>query len=75
LNKSVRLTNDVNFTLHITVTNLLNHPVWALGPASSGVGLNFLQDANITSTTFGPTLQPQNNASARQLYVRAELSF
>ena len=43
LNKSFRVTNDVKFTLHITATNLLNHPVWALGPAVSGVGLNFLQ--------------------------------
>jgi Carboxypeptidase regulatory-like domain len=75
LNKSVRLTNDVKLTLHITATNLLNHPVWALGGATGGVGLNFLQDANITSTTFGQSLQPQNNANARQLYARVELSF
>jgi hypothetical protein len=75
LNKSVRITNDVKFTLHVTATNLLNHPVWALGPLVSGVGLNFTQDANITSTTFGQSLQPQNNNNARQLYVRGEISF
>jgi hypothetical protein len=76
LNKSFRVTNDTRFTLHITATNLLNHPVWALGPAITGVGLNFpVLDANITSTTFGQSLQPQNNANARQLYVRAEFSF
>ena len=69
------MTNSLRFTLHITATNVLNHPVWALGPAVSGVGLNFLQDANITSTAFGQSLQPQNNANARQLYIRAEISF
>jgi hypothetical protein len=78
LNKSMRLTEDVKLTLHITATNILNHPVWALGPqvAGTGVGVNFPQmEANITSTTFGQSLQPQNNANARQLYVRAEISF
>jgi hypothetical protein len=76
LNKSVQLTNDVKFTLHITATNILNHPVWALGPAVTGVGINFpQQEANINSTTFGQSLQPQNNGNARQLYVRAEISF
>jgi hypothetical protein len=37
--------------------------------------LSFLNDADITSQTFGQTLQPANNASARQFYVRGEISF
>jgi hypothetical protein len=78
LNKSMRLTDGVKLTLHVTATNILNHPVWALGPqvVGTGVGLNFPQmDANITNTTFGQSLQPQNNNNARQFYLRAEISF
>jgi len=67
LNKSVQLTpNGVWLTLHITATNVMNHPVW-------GTGLGFIQDANITSTTFGQTVQPANGA--RQLYIRTEIKF
>jgi hypothetical protein len=74
LNKSVQLTsNGVLLTLHITAQNVLNHPVWATGPASGGIGLNFLNDASITSTTFGQVAQPLN--AARNLYIRTEIKF
>jgi len=67
LNKSVQLSpNGVMLTLHVTATNVFNHPVW-------GTGLGFLTDANITSTTFGQTTGPANGA--RQMYVRMEVKF
>jgi hypothetical protein len=38
--------------------------------------LSFLNDADITSTTFGQTLQPATTSvSARQFYIRGEISF
>jgi len=52
-------------TLHITATNVLNHPVW-------GTGLGFLTDANITSTTFGQTTAP---ISKRSESPRADCTF
>jgi hypothetical protein len=67
INKSFFITpNGVSMTIHVTSRNLLNHPVW-------GVGLNALQDANITSTTFGQTTQPWN--SARSFHIRTEIKF
>jgi hypothetical protein len=75
MNKTVSLTSNggVQMTLHITATNVLNHPVWGIGPASGGIGLNFLNDANITSTTFGQTPQPANGS--RGLHIRTEIKF
>jgi hypothetical protein len=77
LSKRVALTQRVALTLFATATNVLNHPVWGTGPIppNTGVGLNFLTDANITSATFGQTLQPSNNGNARQFYVRGQISF
>jgi hypothetical protein len=74
MNKTVALTsNGLLMTLHITATNVLNHPVWGIGPNVGGAGLNFLNDANITSTTFGQTPQPANGA--RGLHIRTEIKF
>jgi hypothetical protein len=74
MNKTIALTpNGLLMTLHITATNVLNHPVWGIGNASGGIGLNFLNDANITSTTFGQTPQPANGA--RGLHIRTEIKF
>jgi hypothetical protein len=67
LNKSIPLSsNGVTLTLNITARNVLNHPVW-------GTGLGALTDANITSTTFGQTAQPLNNA--RSFFIRSEIRF
>ena len=59
----------------VNVLNALNHPVWSTGPipAAGGPGLNFINDANITSTTFGQVAQPLN--SARRVIIRAEVQF
>jgi len=69
LNKSVPLTsNGVMLTIHLNVLNALNHPVW-------GTGLGFLNDANITSQTFGQTSSPLNNATPRRIVIRSEIKF
>jgi len=73
ISKQARIVGAATLVVHLTATNVLNRPMWGIGPAVSGVGLNFLQDANITSTTFGQSVQPINGT--RQLYVRAELRF
>jgi hypothetical protein len=76
LSKRVNITGRVAFTFTAVATNVLNHPVWATGPQSGGIGLNFITDADITSTTFGQVVQPSTtNVSARQFYLRAEVSF
>ena len=67
LNKAVTVApNGVVLAIQLGATNVLNHPVW-------GTGLGFLQDASVTSTTFGQTTGPQNGA--RQMYIRAEIRF
>jgi hypothetical protein len=76
LNKSVPLTGGgTKLLIHLNVLNALNHPVWSTGPipAAGGPGLNFINDANITSTTFGQVAQPLN--SARRVIIRAEVQF
>jgi hypothetical protein len=78
INKSFVLTpGGMMLTLHITAQNVLNHPVWATGPniPGTGLGLNFLNDANITSTTFGQVAQPLNVNAPRNLYIRTEIKF
>src|SRR5262249_20586932 len=76
LSKRINITQRVAFTILATATNVLNHPIWSIGPANAGVGLNFVQDADITSTTFGQALAPATtNVSARQFYLRGEISF
>jgi hypothetical protein len=74
LNKAVPLSsNGVTLTIHLNVLNVLNHPVWSTGPVNSGVGLNFINDAGITSTTFGQVAQPLN--AARRIVIRTEIKF
>jgi hypothetical protein len=76
LSKRIAITQRVAFTFTAVATSVLNHPVWGIGPANAGVGLSFLNDADITSTTFGQTLQPATTSvSARQFYLRGEISF
>jgi hypothetical protein len=73
VNKQVRMTDRVSFGLHISAINVLNQPIWGTGPGVAGVGLGFLQDANIQSITFGQTARPVNDA--REFHLRAELRF
>ena len=74
LNKSVPLsTKGTVLTVHLNVLNALNHPVWSTGPALNGIGLSFLNDASITSTTFGQVARPLNNS--RRVVIRAEVKF
>ena len=58
--------NGATMTIFATSRNVLNHPIWS-------TGLGALQDANITSTTFGQTTQPVN--SARTFQIRLEVKF
>lgn len=73
LNKTASLFGRTSMTLHLTVQNVLNHPIWSNG-------LGFLNDANITSNTFGLTSAPLTGGTlspngARQMYARVEFRF
>jgi hypothetical protein len=67
LNKAVRITSGVTFTVHLTATNVLNHPIWS----SPG----FLQQTSIQSITFGQSTQPVNNGTPRNLHLRGTVTF
>jgi hypothetical protein len=74
LNKTVPLTTSgASLTIHLNVLNALNHPVWSTGPAQGGIGLGFLTDASITSTTFGQVARPLNGS--RRIVIRSEIKF
>ena len=74
LNKSIPLTpGGATLNFHVTALNVLNHPVWSTGNATGGIGLNFLNDSNITSTTFGQVAQPLS--TARRILLRTEVRF
>lgn len=66
LNKDFELPGRLSMRLHVTMTNVLNHPVWSTPGFSS-------TPTNITSTTFGQTGGPINGA--RQMYIRTEIRF
>jgi hypothetical protein len=66
-NKTTRLFRRSDITIHVTIQNLLNRPVWS----SPG----FLQTVNITSTTFGIVSNPVNNGTPRNLYTRVSVRF
>ena len=68
LNKDFGLPGRMNLRLHVTMTNVFNHPVWST-PAWNANAINF----NITSDTFGQIGNPINGA--RQMYLRTEISF
>jgi hypothetical protein len=53
--------------LHVTVQNLLNHPVFSTP--------GFLGESNITSQSFGQTTDPVNNNTPRNVYLRLEFKF
>jgi hypothetical protein len=65
LNKTTTIFKRTAMTVHFTVTNLLNHPVFSTP--------GFLGDTSIQSTTFGQSGNPINGA--RQVYSRVEFRF
>ena len=65
LNKNFELPGRLGMRLHVTMTNVLNHPIFGAP--------DWNDFPNITSTTFGQTTNPINGA--RQMYVRAEFTF
>ena len=67
LNKQVRITSGVTFTMHVTATNVLNHPIWSTP--------GFLGQTSIQSITFGQSTQPANNANPRAVYLRGTVEF
>jgi hypothetical protein len=67
--KTAAIVGGTSVTVHFTIQNLLNHPVWSTFPANQG----FLTDVSIQSTTFGQTTNPANGA--RQVYARLEFRF
>src|SRR5207247_7563194 len=67
LNKQVRITSGVTFTMHVTATNVLNHPIWSTP--------GFLGQTSIQSITFGQSTQPANNPFPRAVYLRDTVEF
>ncbi len=67
VNKAIRITNGVTFTVHVTAANVLNHPIWSTP--------GFLQQTSVQSVTFGQSTQPANNANSRTVYLRGTVSF
>ena len=65
LAKDLDLPGRANMRLHITATNVLNHPIFGAP--------DWNDFPNISSTTFGQTTNPINGA--RQMYIRAEFTF
>jgi len=65
LNKTTGLVGRSQITVHVTITNLLNHPVWSTP--------GFLGETSIQSQTFGLSNNPIN--VARQLYSRVQVRF
>lgn len=67
LNKTAELYGRTALTFHITIQNLLNHPVFSTP--------GFLGDTSITSTTFGQTTSGNPINGARQMYARMQFRF
>ena len=69
LNKDFDLPGRAALRIHVTMTNVFNHPIWGTP--------GFLGSANITSTTFAQTTAPLNQPGGygRQMYLRAEVRF
>jgi len=66
-NKTTGFIGKSNITVHVTLQNLLNRPVWSTP--------GFLGSADITSTTFGVSTNPVNNGTPRNVYLRATVRF
>ncbi len=67
LNKTTDFVGKSSITVHITVQNLLNRPVWSTP--------GFLGSADISSTTFGVSTDPVNNTQPRNLYLRVTVRY
>ncbi len=67
LNKQVRITSGVTFTMHVTATNVLNHPIWSTP--------GFLGQTSIQSITFGQSTQPAIGTLPRAVYLRGTIEF
>jgi hypothetical protein len=67
LNKTTSVFGRSRLTLHVTILNLLNHPVWSTP--------GFLSETSIQSQTFGLSTNPLNNTNPRQVYTTATIVF
>jgi hypothetical protein len=69
LSRDVRLPGRVQMRVHLTVTNVFNHPIWGAA--------GFLGEPSINSTTFAQTTGPitSNGLGSRQMYIRGEVRF
>ena len=67
LNKTTGLVGRSQITVHITMQNVLNKPIWGTP--------GFLSTIDITSTNFGLTTNPINNGTPRNLYSRVTIRF
>lgn len=65
LNKTTTIWGRTAMTIHVTMTNVLNHPVFSTP--------GFRGETSIQGTTFGQTTAPINGA--RQMYARLEFKF
>lgn len=65
LNKTTTIWGRTAMTIHVTMTNVLNHPVFSTP--------GFRGETSIQSDTFGQTTAPINGA--RQIYSRIEFRF
>lgn len=72
LNKTTAIVGRTRMTIHLTVENVFNHPVFGTP--------GFLGSADITSQTFGQTTNPLTGGiltanGARGMYLRLDFSF
>jgi hypothetical protein len=65
LNKTTTIFGRTAMTIHVTMTNVLNHPVFSTP--------GFRNETSIQSQTFGQIDGPANGA--RQMYARLEFKF
>ena len=72
LNKTTRLVGRSFITIHITIQNLLNQPVWS---TPGFLGTVDITNAANSTTPFGITNNPINNGTPRNLYTRVTVSF
>ena len=66
-NKTTGFVGKSNITVHVTMQNLLNRPVWSTP--------GFLGTVNITRHQFGVSTNPVNNGTPRNLYTRVTVRF
>ena len=67
LNKTTTVWGRTVMTIHITMQNVLNQPVWGTP--------GFLGSVDITSNSFGVSNNPVNNGTPRNLYSRLTFKF